>query len=341
MAKFKIQNVVKAVACYGGGTIINDAVVGNLFDNKDAPVIFFHALKDSFCTIDSSRNLISLTDGRNTVATNNLIGGPAKLDVIQALQTNNIKYNVYTNCDIYGAHSFGSGYTQANSSAYDYNTIKALTDAQIIALYTTPSANPINTATWKRYMYVGFQFLDFSKYACDFYNKVSTNPALITNASKYVVPTTIRNATADANKDFFPPITNISNTIPNGRYINSPTTCINIPLTTRNNTLRKANPIASDTNTEDKKIMNDYLILYPNPTSNLLNIDYKVNHKNSLSIKIFDVSGTLINTISENEVLDNGVYTKVLDVSNYSNGIYYITLSSGSITTTKSISIIK
>ncbi len=337
----RYKNVIKAVACYGGGTIINDTIAGNLFDTKDAPIIFFHALRDSFCTIDSSKNLIQTTDGRNIVAVNNLIGGPAKLDVIQALQSNNIRYNVYTNCDIYGAHSFGSAYGQANSSLYDYNSLKSLTNSQIIALYTNPTSNPTNTASWKRYMYVGFQFLDFSRYACDFFNRVSTNPASLVNESKYVVPTTIRNANPDVNKDFFPPITNIGNLIPNGRYINSPTTCINIPLTPRNNTLRKANPDLSETKDESKVLFPDNLLLFPNPTSETLNVSIKVETKSNVTIRVFDVKGNIIDVISENEILEIGTYSRILNTAKYSNGIYYVTFSNNKNFSTKQFTVIK
>lgn len=340
----RYKNVIKAVACVGGGTSINDNIIGNLFDNKDiAPVIFLHALMDSLSTIDSSINLTNINDGRNKVALNNLIGGPAKLDVIQALQNACIKYNVYTNCDDYGTHPFPSSYFQSgNNAQYSISSLNTLTDAQIISLYTNPTTNPTNTATWKRYMYLGFQLLDNNKWICDFFNKASTNPTTITNASKYVIPTTIRNAFADVNNDFFSPLTNISNLFPNGKYINSPTTCINIPLTSRSNTLKKANLPLPQITTEAKKSMNDYLSIYPIPTSNILNIDFKVDNSKYISIKFFDSNGMLIKSIIENQKFDNGIYTQMLDLSTYSNGYYYMMLiEDNSITSTKSFSILK
>ncbi|MEZ5026934.1 MAG: T9SS type A sorting domain-containing protein [Chitinophagales bacterium] len=339
----RYKNVIKAVACFGGGTIINDTVVGNLFDNKDAPVIFFHALKDSFCTIDSSKNLMDLGDGRNTYASLNYLGGPAKQDVIQSLQNNNIKYNVYVNCDNYSAHSFGSAFGQSSTaqSLYDFSSIKSLTDAQILNIYSNPSANPSNTASWKRYMYVGFQFLDFTKYACDFFNKVSTNPSSISNEAKYVIPTTIRNANPDANKDFFPPASNIGNLIPNGRYINSPTTCISIPLTTRSNTLRKAKTELSEIKDNKDELFSDKLLLFPNPATGLINISFNVEVKGNVTIRVFDVKGNIIDIISENEPLQNGSYSKVLNTAKYTNGIYYVTFSNNESYSTKSFTIIK
>ncbi|HQV78106.1 MAG TPA: T9SS type A sorting domain-containing protein [Chitinophagales bacterium] len=355
----RYKNVIKAVTCFGGGTFINDEVVGNLFDNNDVPVIFFHALKDSLCTIDSSKNLISPLDGRNILAENNLIGGPAKLDVIQALKDNNIKYNVVINCDTYGAHAFGSGYGQANNTLYDFNSVKSLTNTEILNLYTNPTSNPTNTAAWKRYMYVGFQFLSFTNTSCKFFNDIATAPNNVANMSIFVKPVSQRNANADANGDFFPPASNISNLTPNGlmfSYLTNypPLTqcnqspCIDIPLTpiyypsNQNTSLRKSN------NSNKYKGMNilqseeiEQINAFPNPTSDLLNISFKIENQNNFTLKIVDINGKEIEILYNNTSLENGIYTLKINTSNYSNGFYYVTFSSGNTVKTKPFSILK
>lgn len=53
----------------------------------------------------------------------------------------------------------------------------------------------------------------------------------------------------------------------------------------------------------------DSLNLYPNPTSDFLYFNKKADF-----IKIFNVNGALINTYS---------YTDIIDLKNYSNGIYF------------------
>lgn len=76
-------------------------------------------------------------------------------------------------------------------------------------------------------------------------------------------------------------------------------------------------------------------VVYPNPASSLLNLEYTSDGKGTLSVLVYDVLG---NTVSlSNELLNDGLNVFSYDVSSMANGVYFIRVSSGTKTTTQKI----
>ena len=63
--------------------------------------------------------------------------------------------------------------------------------------------------------------------------------------------------------------------------------------------------------------------IYPNPASDFINLNYKINNGNSAYLSI---TGVNISNVSNNYILDINQDSAVLNVSNYPVGIYVITL---------------
>jgi hypothetical protein len=67
------------------------------------------------------------------------------------------------------------------------------------------------------------------------------------------------------------------------------------------------------------------ITIYPNPSSNILNIDLSSANEEVKSISIVDITGKLIQTI---DVLENTYIS--LNVSSLASGLYHIKISSAS-----------
>jgi len=70
----------------------------------------------------------------------------------------------------------------------------------------------------------------------------------------------------------------------------------------------------------------DFLSVYPNPTSGLVHIDYSFSHQEDLEIRIYDSRGILIRDMIHNNA-DHGIINA--DLSEYPSGIYICTLRRG------------
>jgi hypothetical protein len=71
-----------------------------------------------------------------------------------------------------------------------------------------------------------------------------------------------------------------------------------------------------------EKTKNDFLKLYPNPTTNLVNIIYNVNTSDNFIIEVIDLQGKII--FSKDLINKNGQLQ--VDVSKLSDGIYFVNL---------------
>lgn len=83
------------------------------------------------------------------------------------------------------------------------------------------------------------------------------------------------------------------------------------------------------------------VVLFPNPTSNNLNIAYRLNDNQNVTIQIFDYNGRLLNTLTENEMQTQGTNTATLNTSSYSSGIYFITIKTDKAVVTQRFSVVK
>lgn len=71
----------------------------------------------------------------------------------------------------------------------------------------------------------------------------------------------------------------------------------------------------ADINTPD-------LVLYPNPSSGIINLSYTLDKKEEININISDISGKSVYLLKE--MKNSGSYLQSLDI-NLSKGVYIIT----------------
>ena len=83
------------------------------------------------------------------------------------------------------------------------------------------------------------------------------------------------------------------------------------------------------------------VFLFPNPTSDNLNITYRLSNNQSVTIQVFDYNGRLINTLIENEVQQQGTNSTSLNTSMLSSGLYFISIKTDKTVITQRFSVIK
>ncbi len=92
-----------------------------------------------------------------------------------------------------------------------------------------------------------------------------------------------------------------------------------------NSAVRVVTPVPSNTN--HITVADEQFTLYPNPANSVITITAS---KNIDAVKIYDLTGQLLSEYTR----QNGK-TALLDVSNFANGLYFITVLSNGKTTTK------
>ena len=80
--------------------------------------------------------------------------------------------------------------------------------------------------------------------------------------------------------------------------------------------------------------------IYPNPFNPTTTIKYGLSQYIDVQISIYDITGKLIATLI-NEFQIAGHHSIAWDASNYSSGIYFLNMSSGEISETKKLVLIK
>ncbi len=102
-----------------------------------------------------------------------------------------------------------------------------------------------------------------------------------------------------------------------------------------NNTLQSIGcpTLALETIAKDTKTIQ----VYPNPTTNSLTVDYLLNDNATVVIRITNLQGQVIYEMKSEQSI--GTQTNTIDISNEANGIYFLTLVSG--TETQTVKIIK
>ncbi len=90
--------------------------------------------------------------------------------------------------------------------------------------------------------------------------------------------------------------------------------------------------------TEEQVNIEKTLSIYPNPSNGLVNLNIELFNKSSMEVKVYDILGNTFytNTFDNNKM---GKYT--LDLTNVSNGIYFVELRTGKETMTRKINILK
>lgn len=67
------------------------------------------------------------------------------------------------------------------------------------------------------------------------------------------------------------------------------------------------------------------IVLYPNPTSNVINLTFIISENDTISLLLFDMNGRLIKTIA-NEQKAIGKFSYQIDVLQQQSGVYFLTL---------------
>lgn len=79
---------------------------------------------------------------------------------------------------------------------------------------------------------------------------------------------------------------------------------------------------------------------YPNPFNPVTTIIYELPVKNLVTVKVFDILGKEVKTIT-NEIMDAGRHKIVFDGSSLASGVYFYTINSGNYSNTKKMLLIK
>lgn len=95
-----------------------------------------------------------------------------------------------------------------------------------------------------------------------------------------------------------------------------------------------------DTAVKTSSSGNSQLRLSPNPASDQMEISYTIDSKQPIKIVLYDNQGQVLQTIL-NEVQEAGSYTRSIDLSNYADSSYYVTLYQGESNTTEKLLIQK
>jgi alpha-tubulin suppressor-like RCC1 family protein len=75
--------------------------------------------------------------------------------------------------------------------------------------------------------------------------------------------------------------------------------------------------------------------VYPNPTNNIVNIDYVLENSSNVVLRLTNIQGQLIFEIKTEK--SSGLNTDTLDLSSQSSGMYFLTVTSGSNTFTTKV----
>jgi hypothetical protein len=79
---------------------------------------------------------------------------------------------------------------------------------------------------------------------------------------------------------------------------------------------------------------------YPNPFNPSTRINYQLPEKKHVSLKIYDIRGTLVATLIDKEV-DAGYHAIEWNASGFASGVYFYRLKSGSFVATKRLLLLK
>lgn len=67
--------------------------------------------------------------------------------------------------------------------------------------------------------------------------------------------------------------------------------------------------------------------IYPNPVYDYLHLDYYLSDPGSVSIQLTDMQGRIVLTVADNQPMDAGPQTKIIDIQSLASGIYSISIT--------------
>ena len=68
------------------------------------------------------------------------------------------------------------------------------------------------------------------------------------------------------------------------------------------------------------------LDVYPTPANELVNISFSLKTTGNVRINIYDILGKEISSVINNQYVESGQYTKEINISDLSSGLYKIVL---------------
>ena len=80
------------------------------------------------------------------------------------------------------------------------------------------------------------------------------------------------------------------------------------------------------------------VIVYPNPVTDILNINFELNKSTASKIEILDLSGKQVAVIADENL--TGMVSKQINTANFKSGIYFVKIQSENETITKKFSVI-
>jgi hypothetical protein len=80
------------------------------------------------------------------------------------------------------------------------------------------------------------------------------------------------------------------------------------------------------------------VIVYPNPVSDILNINFELNKSTTSKIEILDLSGKQVTVIADENL--KGMVSKQINTTEFKSGIYFVKIQTENETVTKKISVI-
>lgn len=100
-------------------------------------------------------------------------------------------------------------------------------------------------------------------------------------------------------------------------------------------------PVSNANKVPDLEAALNNVLLYPNPTSDLLNIAYRLDQSQSVTIQVYDFNGRLVSTLAEKSFQLQGSNSATLNTSSLGNGLYFVILKTDKTVLTKRFSVVK
>ncbi|GJM30551.1 MAG: hypothetical protein DHS20C17_31860 [Cyclobacteriaceae bacterium] len=91
------------------------------------------------------------------------------------------------------------------------------------------------------------------------------------------------------------------------------------------------------TSSKEENLLTNQVFVYPNPTSDVITIDFQLTEKTNVCIEVYDVAGKLIETLVCDQNYNPGGHKVECNTSGYSNGMYYLKMNTSQKTVTKRI----
>lgn len=77
---------------------------------------------------------------------------------------------------------------------------------------------------------------------------------------------------------------------------------------------------------ENNSVIENSLVVYPNPATTHVKINFTMNEKNAMSVMLYDILGNVVKSIAIEQEFEKGAQTLEINTADVASGIYYIAL---------------